>query len=216
MPLLGEGGLGVAAVGVPQWFFEGDAVGSETALTRSGRGRIPYFGLGLRANLLSGRRYNYQKAVSGSLRDNVPDWYVLGYYLTSSAKAHYGPDVWRRVLDSYYKFPFYPFSFSNSLKRTTGLRGGGPIRPHHARAGLHLAGGAGGAPAPTPVRELSGQAATPIFTQYQFPQYADDSTVVALKSGLGDIAAAGAAGPARARKAAVYPGAGEYSASCCR
>ncbi|RYY14889.1 MAG: hypothetical protein EOO36_13495 [Cytophagaceae bacterium] len=60
VPLLGEGGLGVAAVGVPQWFFEGDAVGTETALTRSGRGRIPLFGLGLRANLLSGTIYGYQ------------------------------------------------------------------------------------------------------------------------------------------------------------
>ena len=52
-PLLGDGALGVAAVGVPQWFFEGDAVGTETALTRSGRGRIPSFNVGLRANLLS-------------------------------------------------------------------------------------------------------------------------------------------------------------------
>ncbi len=188
VPLLGEGGLGVAAVGVPQWFFEGDAVGSETALTRSGRGRIPYFGLGLRANLLSGRLYNYQKAVSGSLRDNVPDWYVLGYYLTSSAKAHYGPDVWRRVLDQYYRFPFYPFSFSNALKRTTGLR----VEDLYARTMRELdstwRAERAARPAPTPVRALSGQADTAVFTQYQFPQYADDSTVVALKSGLGDLA----------------------------
>ena len=188
VPLLGDGGLGVAAVGVPQWFFEGDAVGSETALTRSGRGRIPYFGVGLRANLLSGRLYNYQKAVSGSLRDNVPDWYVLGYYLTSAAKAHYGPDVWRRVLDQYYRFPFYPFSFSRGLKRTTGLR----VEDLYARTMQELdstwRAERAARPAPTPVRELSGQATTPVFTQYQFPQYINDSTVVALKSGLGDIA----------------------------
>ena len=188
VPLLGDGGLGVAAVGVPQWFFEGDAVGSETALTRSGRGRIPYFGLGLRANLLSGRLYNYQKAVSGSLRDNVPDWYVLGYYLTSYAKAHYGPDVWRRVLEEYYRFPFYPFSFSNGLRRTTGLR----VEDLYARTMRELdstwRAERAARPAPTPVRELSGQATTPVFTQYQYPQYADDSTVVALKSGLGDLA----------------------------
>ena len=188
VPLLGEGGLGVAALGVPQWFFEGDAVGTETALTRSGRGRIPYFGLGLRANLLSGRLYNYQKAVSGSLRDNVPDWYVLGYYLTSYAKAHYGPAVWGRVLDQYYRFPFYPFSFSNGLKRTTGLR----VEDLYARTMRELdstwRAQRAARPAPTPVRMLSGQADTVVFTQYQFPQYADDSTVVALKSGLGDIA----------------------------
>jgi len=188
VPLLGDGGLGVSAVGVPQWFFEGDAVGTETAFTRSGRGRIPYFGLGLRANLLNGRLYNYQKAVSGSLRDFVPDWYVLGYYLTSYAKAHYGPDVWSRALGEYYRFPFYPFSFSNGLKRTTGLH----VEDLYART-MHELDSTWRAqrasqPTLTPVRELAGQAATRVFTQYQYPQYVTDSTVLALKSGLGDIA----------------------------
>jgi hypothetical protein len=120
-PLLGDGGLGVAAVGVPQWFFEGDAVGNETALTRSGRGRIPEFNVGMRANLMAGRRFNYQKSVNGSLRDNVPDWYVLGYFMTSYLKNHYDPNVWDTVLDRYYRFPFYPFSFSHGIRRTTGL-----------------------------------------------------------------------------------------------
>jgi hypothetical protein len=188
VPLLGEGGLGVGAVGVPQWFFEGDAVGSETAFSRSGRGRLPYFGLGLRANLLSGRQYSYQKAVNGSFRDLVPDWYVLGYYLTSAAKAHYGPAVWSRALDQYYRFPFYPFSFSNSLRRTTGLR----VEDLYARTMRELdstwRAEQAARPAPTPVRDLAGQAGTRIFTQYQYPQYVNDSTVLALKTGLGDIA----------------------------
>jgi hypothetical protein len=187
VPLLGEGGLGVSAVGVPQWFFEGDAVGTETAFTRSGRGRIPYFGLGLRANLLSGRQYSYQKAVNGSLRDLVPDWYVLGYFLTSYAKVHYGPDVWSRALDKYYRFPFYPFSFSNGLRRTTGLR----VEDLYQRTMRELdstwRAEQAARPAPTPVRELAGQAETRVFTQYQYPQYVDDSTIVALKNGLGHI-----------------------------
>jgi hypothetical protein len=187
VPLLGEGGLGVSALGVPQWFFEGDAVGTETAFTRSGRGRIPYFGLGLRANLLSGRQYSYQKAVNGSLRDLVPDWYVLGYFMTSYAKTHYGPDVWSRALDQYYRFPFYPFSFSNGLRRTTGLR----VEDLYQRTMRELdstwRAEQAARPAPTPVRELAGQANTRVFTQYQYPQYVNDSTVVALKSGLGHI-----------------------------
>ncbi len=187
VPLLGEGGLGVSALGVPQWFFEGDAVGAETAFTRSGRGRIPAFGLGLRANLLDGRLYDYQKAVSGSLRDQVPNWYVLGYYLTSYAKARYGPDVWARSLDGYYCFPFYPFSFSRGLRRTTGLR----VEDLYARTMRALdstwRAQAAARPAPTPARELAGQVGTRVFTQYQFPQYVSDSTVLALKSGLGDI-----------------------------
>ncbi|NML67669.1 hypothetical protein HHL22_20910 [Hymenobacter sp. RP-2-7] len=187
VPLLGEGGLGVAAVGVPQWFFEGDAVGTETALTRSGRGRIPLFGVGLRANLLSGLRYGYQEAVNGSLRDNVPNWYVLGYYLTSYAKAHYGANVWRRALDQYYRFPFYPFSFSNGLRRTTGLRVEDLYQRTMAELDSTWRAELAARPAPTPVTELAGQPASRVFTQYQFPQYVSDSTLLVLKSGLGDI-----------------------------
>ncbi len=187
-PLLGDGALGVAAVGVPQWFFEGDAVGTETAMSRSGRGRIPNFGLGLRANLLSGRVDTYQKAVNGSLRDNVPDWYVLGYFMTSYLKTRYGPDVWARVLNRYYKFPFYPFSFSNGIRRTTGLR----VEELYQRTVANLdstwRAEQAARPAPTLVRELAGQADTRVFTQYQYPQYVNDSTVLALKTGLNNIA----------------------------
>lgn len=186
-PLLGDGGLGVAAVGVPQWFFEGDAVGTETALTRSGRGRIPNFNVGLRANLLSGHLYGYQKAANGSLRDNVPDWYVLGYFMTSYLKAHYGPDVWAKALDQYYRFPFYPFSFSNGIRRTTGLtveqvygRSMGEIDSLWRVQQREQ-------PPVTPVRELRQAGAGKVFTQYQYPQYVSNSTVLALKTGLATI-----------------------------
>lgn len=186
-PLLGDGALGVAAVGVPQWFFEGDAVGTETALTRSGRGRIPYFNVGLRANLLAGRRYSYQKAVNGSLRDNVPDWYVLGYFMTSYLKVHYGPDVWSRVLDQYYRFPFYPFSFSNGIRRTTGLTVEQIYNRSMAEIDSTWRAQQAAQPAITSVLELPVKESEKVFTQYQYPQYVTDSTVLALKSGLGHV-----------------------------
>ncbi|KAA9333455.1 hypothetical protein F0P96_10830 [Hymenobacter busanensis] len=186
-PLFGDGALGVMSVGMPQWFFEGDAVGNETALTRSGRGRMPDFGAGLRSNLLAGRRYDYQKAACGSFRDQVPNWYELGYFLTSYLKTHYGPAVWDAALDHYYKFPFYPFSFSAGIRHATGLR----VEDVYARSmaeldstwrvqqqGLQL----------TDAHDFGGQAGTKIFTNYQYPQYLTDSSVLAVKSGLGDIA----------------------------
>ena len=186
-PLLGDGALGVAALGVPQWFFEGDAVGTETALTRSGRGRIPSFNAGLRANLLAGRRYSYQKAVSGSLRDQVPDWYVLGYFMTSYLKAHHGPAVWASVLDKYYRFPFYPFSFSRGIRRTTGLTVEQLYGRTMAEVDSTWRAQQAAAPAPTPVREFRAAATERIFTQYQYPQYVTDSTVLVLKTGLDNI-----------------------------
>ncbi|WP_092673045.1 hypothetical protein [Hymenobacter arizonensis] len=187
-PLFGDGALGIAAVGVPQWFFEGDAVGTETALTRSGRGRIPSFDVGLRANLLAGRRYSYQKAVNGSLRDQVPNWYVLGYFMTSYLKTHHGPNAWAKVLDNYYRFPFYPFSFSNGIRRSTGLT----VERLYDRTMTEIdstwRAQQAALPAITPVREFAAAATEKIYTQYQYPQYVNDSTVLTLKTGLGHIA----------------------------
>ncbi|WP_426058719.1 hypothetical protein [Hymenobacter sp. B1770] len=186
-PLFGDGALGIAAVGVPQWFFEGDAVGIETALTRSGRGRIPSFDVGLRANLLAGRRYSYQKAVNGSLRDQVPNWYVLGYFMTSYLKAHHGPDAWAKVLDHYYRFPFYPFSFSNGIRRSTGLT----VERLYDRTMTEIdstwRAQQAALPSSTPVNEFAAAATEKIYTQYQYPQYVDDNTVLALKTGLDNI-----------------------------
>src|SRR5687768_4520781 len=52
---------GLSQAAVPQWFWEGDAVATETALTPSGRGRIPNFSLVFKTNLMEGRTFNYHK-----------------------------------------------------------------------------------------------------------------------------------------------------------
>ncbi|SDX83994.1 hypothetical protein SAMN04488069_103367 [Hymenobacter psychrophilus] len=180
----GFGGLGLTTLGVPDWFAEGDAVGTETALTRSGRGRIPNFGAYYRANLLAGRRYSYAEATGGSFRHYVPNHYVLGYYLSTRLKRTAGPTAWGQVLDRYYDFPVYPFSFSDKLRRLTGLRTDDLYRQttqeldslwKTQQTGREL----------TPTRDFPVEATEKVFTEYQYPQYLTDSTVLALKSGLG-------------------------------
>lgn len=188
--VLGNTGLQLALLTVPAWFAEGDAVSNETLLSSSGRGRIPNFDLGLRANLLAGKLFDYQKAVSGSYRDNVPNHYVLGYFLTTYLKRQYGPEVWSRVLNrNYHRFP-WPFTFSASIKAETGLRVDDLYRKTMAdltniwqkqQAALTIT------PATSfPVNLEKQQAARPVFTNYQHPQYLNDSTVLCVKSGLGD------------------------------
>ena len=189
--LFGNTGLALATVTVPDWFAEGDAVSTETLLSTSGRGQIPNFNLGMRANLLADRRLNYQKAVNGSYRDNVPNHYPLGYFLTTYAKQTYGPDVWSRVLDrNYHRFP-WPFAFSASIRNETGLRVEDLYRKtmddltetwQKQQSGLSVT------PASTfPVRVEQARAKNPVFTNYQYPQFLTDSTVLCVKSGLGDI-----------------------------
>jgi hypothetical protein len=188
--LLGNTGLGLPLLTVPDWFAEGDAVSNETLLSSSGRGRIPNFTLGLRANLLAGRRFSYAKAVAGSYRDNVPDHYELGYPITTYAKRTYGPEVWSRVLDrNYRRFP-WPFAFSASVKNVTGVRVDDLYQKTmddltetwtKQRENLTVT-----PAAPFPVRVEQARAAVPVFTSYKYPQFLTDSTVLCVKSGLGD------------------------------
>lgn len=121
--LTGESGFYVMAMlSVPRWFFEGDAVGAETALTRGGRGRVPEFDAELRARLLAGKRDTYFKALFGSYRDWTPlaSPYLLGYYLTTHVRRVYGRDAWARTLRRATWLPFVPHWFDFMLIRETG------------------------------------------------------------------------------------------------
>ena len=111
----------MASVAAPPWFFEGDATAIETALTQSGRGRIPAFNRIYRANLLEGKRYNYNKQSLRSYKDFVPDHYVIGYHMvTHLRKKTSNADIFADVTKRAWGTPFIPFTFSNALKNKTG------------------------------------------------------------------------------------------------
>lgn len=112
---------GLTNLAVPQWFWEGDATAIETAYTRSGRGRLPNFDRTFRANLLEGRRYNYDKAHLRSFKDFVPNHYVLGYHFVNHVLGKTGEeDVWKNVTNRAFRWPIIPMRFSSSLKKYTG------------------------------------------------------------------------------------------------
>ncbi len=188
--LLGNPGLQIPLLTVPDWFAEGDAVSNETLLSTSGRGRIPNFDLGMRANLLAGKSFDYPKSVGGSFRDNVPNHYVLGYFLTTYLKRTYGPDIWSKVLNrNYRRFP-WPFAFSASIKDKTNLRTEDLYRKtmddltetwKKQQESLPIT-----PTTPYPVNAEKQLSPRPIFTNYQHPQFLTDSTVLCVKSGLGD------------------------------
>lgn len=120
--LSGETGWGVGMnLSIPQWFFEGDAVATETALTNQGRGRNPYFMSQYPSILLDDKHYTYMKARNGSYRDYVPDHYTLGYLLCSYGRENYGNDLWNKVVGrtTWYRGIIYPFS--KALRKNTGL-----------------------------------------------------------------------------------------------
>lgn len=171
---------------VPQWFWEGDAVATETAFTQSGRGRIPNFDLLFRTNLQEGRVFNYHKQYLRSYKHNIPDHYVLGYQLVSYLRKRTGnPDVWDRVTKRAWSNSIIPFTFSNSLNKEAGLHVTDLYRAMAAdlqaewkskQAQLHV----------TPYETITARKGS-TYTDYRFPHEIAPDSVIALKSGIGNI-----------------------------
>ena len=105
---------------LPFWFLEGDAVVTETALSHSGRGRLPSFLMENKAQATEKGLFSYDKAVLGSYRDFVPDRYKFGYWMTGGIRAKYGPAIWSDVLGEIGSRPLSVNPLNRVLKNQTG------------------------------------------------------------------------------------------------
>ena len=110
---------------LPPWYFEGDAVLMETALTEGGRGRRPSFDVDLRALTAARGVLTYDQYISGSIKRPIPNHYRFGYHMVSYGREVYGERVWRDTAQMAATWSPLPFVFPLSLKKTTGryLRG---------------------------------------------------------------------------------------------
>ncbi len=124
--VFGQQATGLVAGQLPLWYLEGDAVSTETALQKFGRGRMPYFERGIKTHLLSDeKRYSFDKMAFGSYKNYVPNHYKLGYQLTAYTRASYGTYIWSNAQshvarNSYTLLPT-PFAFYKGLKKNIGL-----------------------------------------------------------------------------------------------
>lgn len=183
--VFGEHATGLAlGVFVPQWFLEGDAVAAETAFTHGGRGRLPAFERGLRAQVLEKEIYSYDKASLGSYQHHVPNHYELGYQLTAAARAHYGKSIWEDVLDHVTRRPHTILPFSLGLREHAGVS----VRAHYdstfsmlRSAWQHQEAQHTYTSFQTVNREKK------IHTHYRPVAFLDDASLLVLKSGLEDI-----------------------------
>ncbi|WP_411743344.1 hypothetical protein [Reinekea sp.] len=119
---LGDLGTGAfAALFLPTWFFEGDAVVSETLMTAGGRGRTASFDLWYRTDLIENQPYQYDRAMLGTGFDRTPSLspYVLGRYLTAYLRNEYGSDIFDRAINGL-AIP-KGVSFDGTIKQETGL-----------------------------------------------------------------------------------------------
>ena len=121
--IAGQEGQALAnSASVPDWFFEGDAVYTETKYLSQGRGRLPGFYDPFRSLWTANKQYGYQKLRSGSMKDLVPNHYALGYLLVAYGYGRQGDGFWARVTDDAARFKglFYPLQ--SAIKKQTGLK----------------------------------------------------------------------------------------------
>lgn len=177
---------GLAHAAAPDWFWEGDAVATETAFTHGGRGRIPHFALAFRTNLLEGRTFNYHKQYLRSYKHHIPNHYVLGFHMVSYLRRRTNdPDIWEKITARSWSVPFVPFAFSNAIKNKAGLHVTNLYKQMAAeltwewKAQLDTLNF-------TPFERIN-QRTSSTYTDYLYPQPQPDGSVVVRKEGIGDI-----------------------------
>ncbi len=120
--ILGEQGTALVFGGyLPWWFIEGDAVATETALSKFGRGRFPSFLMEHKAPVVEKGKYSYDKAYLGSYKSYVPNHYRLGYYMVAKTREKYGSEIWEKTLSRVGKKAFSLSPFNKALKLETGM-----------------------------------------------------------------------------------------------
>ena len=171
---------------MPPWFFEGDAVFTETILSNAGRGRMPYFEGQYRALLLTGTYLNYEKNSAGSYKKLIPNIYNMGYHLTASLNLDYGEDIMGNLLQDAVKSSFLNFyPFSKSLKKHTGMRT--PKYYEATFSKLKKEWEQKAAQIELTEAKTINNKVKKTFTGYTHPNYLDAQTLIAEKSGFNEI-----------------------------
>jgi hypothetical protein len=120
IPMLEQVALALFGITLPAWFFEGDAVLTETLLTPGGRGRIPSWEMPFRANLLEGNSYSYDKNYLGSFKDITPGFYELGYFLNAYIRQESPKGMLDTLVHDLAKRPLRTRAFAKSLRTFSG------------------------------------------------------------------------------------------------
>ncbi|MCF7886041.1 MAG: hypothetical protein K9M80_06070 [Candidatus Marinimicrobia bacterium] len=178
----GDYGQFLPWLSVPYWFFEGDAVLTETTLTDFGRGRIPHFEMHLRSLLIEDIDFSYQNAKLLSYKNYYPGPYSLGYFMTTYIRRNHGPKAINKTITRSSWLPFYPYSFSNSLRKYTGYNSGQTFKRTMNELDSLWERGQAKRDIKTP--DEIPNPGKKVWTNYSHPYPAKKGGVIAVKSGL--------------------------------
>jgi hypothetical protein len=105
---------------IPDWYLEGDATVSETALSSAGRGRSAKFLMAQKAYMLEGMHFKWDTWSNGSFRYLIPNEYELGYRMSAYAYLKAGTSVFDRTLDYTTRRLYAIPPFNRGLKKYAG------------------------------------------------------------------------------------------------
>ncbi len=118
---MGETGWALGMnLAIPNWYFEGDAVTTETVLSKAGRGRTPAFFNDLKVNLLNDKEYSYMTSRNGSFKHLLPNHYPFGYTLVNYVRNKYGAKAWKDILADAGRYKTVVYPFAGAVKKNTG------------------------------------------------------------------------------------------------
>ena len=184
--VFGEQAVGALSAMLPLWYLEGDAVATETALSLSGRGRLPSFEMELRTlSLEQGSVFKYDKAIFGSYKDHTPSYYDLGYQVVASGMKEYGPELWSKALDKVGKQPYTLNPMNLSLKKNSGMTKKG-IYENSFRDLHNLWKKQDKKTLLIPFDTINHKPGK-FYTSYRLPQYLNDSSIIVEKSGIDQV-----------------------------
>lgn len=105
-----------------QWVLEGDAVVTETELSRAGRGRDPDHLIYYKAEFLDGDYRSWNQWTMGSYKDYVPNVYSFGYLYSSFVRSHANNYNYLGEVTDYVISHFYDLrAAGKGYKKYTGL-----------------------------------------------------------------------------------------------
>ena len=113
----------LAGIYPDKWLLEGDAVVAETALSRSGRGRVADFMNYYRIAFDDGDFRNADRWAYGSYWHNTPDYYAFGYMVLSGIRYMYDvPDFSGQLFRHYARRPYDIVARNTVSKELTGKK----------------------------------------------------------------------------------------------
>ncbi|MEA3318046.1 MAG: hypothetical protein U9R54_08820, partial [Bacteroidota bacterium] len=182
--VFGQQATGVITGFLPLWYLEGDAVFTETVLTKSGRGRLPSFEKELRTILLCDEeQFSIYKTMFGSYKNFVPTYYKYGYNLRSYAQKRYGDSISNNVENFVAKHPFTIFPFHFAIKKYTA----GNIKNLYNDTYEYLDSTWKSEDIKSTNYQLFSDIKDKDYENYSDPQFVDNNKIIALKSGLSHL-----------------------------